>query len=157
DDTGVDDPEVKPRTVDKIGMLGAGLMGAGIAYVSSDAGYTVRLKDRDVAALGRGLKQVRDYYDERVKRKALTPLERDRGLARATTTTDYSGFQNAQMVIEAVFEDVALKHKVVKETEAGTSAETVFASNTSTIRIGRIAEASARPELVVGMHYFSPV
>src|SRR5262249_54522234 len=137
DDTGVDDPEVKPRAVDKIGMLGAGLMGAGIAYVSSDAGYAVRLKDKDVASLGRGMKQVRDYYDERVKRKALTPLERDKGLARVTPTTDYSGFQNAQLVIEAVFEDVAIKHRVVKETEAATSDEAIFASNTSTIRIGR--------------------
>lgn len=156
-DKGVDDPSVEPRKVEKIGMLGAGLMGAGIAYVSSNAGYQVRLKDKDAAGLGRGMKLVREYYDERVKKKALTPLERDKRLARVTTTTDYSGFKNADLVIEAVFEDVALKHKVLKETEEATRPDTIFASNTSTIRIAKIAEAASRPELVVGMHYFSPV
>jgi 3-hydroxyacyl-CoA dehydrogenase/enoyl-CoA hydratase/3-hydroxybutyryl-CoA epimerase len=156
-DTGVDDPAVEPREVAKVGMLGAGLMGAGIAYVSSNAGYAVRLRDKDAAGLGRGMKLVRDYYDERVKKKSMTSLERDKRLARVTTTTDYSGLKNAEVVIEAVFEDLALKHSVLRETEAAAGPETIFASNTSTIRIGKIAEAATRPELVVGMHYFSPV
>lgn len=156
-ENGVDDPSVQPRKVEKIGILGAGLMGAGIAYVSSNAGYSVRLKDKDTAGLGRGLKLIRDYYEERVRKKSLATLERDKKLALVTPTTDYSGFGNVDLVIEAVFEDVELKHRVLRETEAVTRPDTIFASNTSTIRIAKIAEASSRPELVVGMHYFSPV
>ncbi|MEI8259438.1 MAG: 3-hydroxyacyl-CoA dehydrogenase NAD-binding domain-containing protein, partial [Deltaproteobacteria bacterium] len=156
-ENGVDDADVKGRPVERLGMIGAGLMGAGIAYVSSNAGYTVRLKDKDAAGLGRGMKLVREYYDERVKKKAMTQLERDRRIARVTTTTDYAGFGQVDLVVEAVFEDLALKHRVVHETEAATKGDTVFASNTSTIRISKIAEAAKRPELVVGMHYFSPV
>jgi 3-hydroxyacyl-CoA dehydrogenase/enoyl-CoA hydratase/3-hydroxybutyryl-CoA epimerase len=156
-ENGTDDPNVKAKKVEKLGVLGAGLMGAGIAYVSSNAGIAVRLKDKDAAGLGRGLKQVREYYDERVKKKALTSLERDRKLALVTPTTDYSGFGNVDLVVEAVFEDLELKHRVVRETEAVVRSDTIFASNTSTIRIAKIAEAAKRPELVVGMHYFSPV
>lgn len=156
-DSGTEDPTVKPVPVKKHGMLGAGLMGAGIAYVSSNAGIAVRLKDKDAQGLGRGLKTVREYYDERVKKRALTGLERDKKTALVTATTDYSGFGDIPLVIEAVFEDLDLKHRVVRETEAAVKPGTIFASNTSTIRIGRIAEAAKDPSLVVGMHYFSPV
>jgi 3-hydroxyacyl-CoA dehydrogenase/enoyl-CoA hydratase/3-hydroxybutyryl-CoA epimerase len=156
-DNGVEDPSVEARKVERIGMLGAGLMGAGIAYVSSNAGYGVRLKDKDAAGLGRGMKLVREYYDERVKKKAMTTLERDKRIARVTGTTDYSGFKGVDLTVEAVFEDLAVKHAVVKDIEAATREDAIFASNTSTIRISKIAEAAKRPELVVGMHYFSPV
>lgn len=156
-DTGVDDPSVAPRKVDKIGMLGAGLMGGGIAYVTSQAGIGVRLKDRDDAGVGRGLKYVREIVDERVKRKSVTREEAHQQLALVSGTTDYSGMKNADVVIEAVFEDIALKHAVLREVEAATSAHTIFASNTSSLPIGRIAEVAERPENVVGMHYFSPV
>ncbi len=156
-DNGTDDPKLEPHKVEKLGVLGAGLMGAGIAYVSTNAGYAVRMKDKDAPGVGRGLKLVRDYYDERVKKRSLTPLDRDKKLGALTTTTDYSGFKNVDVVVEAVFEDLALKQSVLKDVEAHARADTVFGSNTSTIRISKIAEAAARPELVVGMHYFSPV
>ncbi|KYF82079.1 multifunctional fatty acid oxidation complex subunit alpha [Sorangium cellulosum] len=156
-DTGVDDPSVKPRKVEKIAMLGAGLMGAGIAYVSLNAGIAVRLRDRDDASLGRGLKVVTDILGERVKKKQITALERDQKLALLTTTTDTSGLRGADLVIEAVFEDLAVKHAVVREVEASGKDDVIFASNTSSIPIARIAAASRRPENVVGMHYFSPV
>ncbi|HMC32756.1 MAG TPA: enoyl-CoA hydratase-related protein, partial [Myxococcales bacterium] len=103
-DTGVDDPSVKPRKVEKVAMLGAGLMGAGIAYVTADAGIPVRLKDKDDAALGRGLKQIAGILDERVRRKRLSPRDSEEKLALITVTTDYSGIRNADVVIEAVFE-----------------------------------------------------
>ncbi|WP_437734323.1 fatty acid oxidation complex subunit alpha FadJ [Sorangium sp. So ce1335] len=156
-DTGVDDASVQPRKVEKIAMLGAGLMGAGIAYVSLNAGIPVRLKDRDDASLGRGLKYVTDILGERVKKKQLTPLERDQKIALLTTTTDTTGLRGADLVIEAVFEDLAVKHAVLREVEAGGKDDLIFASNTSSIPIARIAAASRRPENVVGMHYFSPV
>ncbi|TMB13586.1 MAG: fatty acid oxidation complex subunit alpha FadJ [Deltaproteobacteria bacterium] len=138
-DTGVDDPSVKPRKVEKVAMLGAGLMGAGIAYVTADAGIPVRLKDKDDAALGRGLKQIAGILDERVRRKRLSPRESEEKLALITATTDYSGIRNADVVIEAVFEDLSIKHAVVRE--VGREApNAIIASNTSSIPIGLIAE-----------------
>lgn len=155
-DTGVDEAGVKGKKVEKIGMLGAGLMGAGIAYVSIDNGIAVRLKDKDEAGLGRGFKQVRGILDEQVKKKRITRRERDEKLARLTGATDYSGLKGAEVVIEAVFEDLKIKHAVVKDVERE-APEAIFASNTSSLPIGKIAEAAARPQNVVGMHFFSPV
>jgi 3-hydroxyacyl-CoA dehydrogenase/enoyl-CoA hydratase/3-hydroxybutyryl-CoA epimerase len=155
-DTGVDDPAVRPARVEKIGMLGAGLMGAGIAYVALEAGIPVRLKDRDDASLGRGLRQIASILDERVKRKRLGFREREERLALVTGTTDYSGLKSCEVAIEAVFEDLGVKQTTLKEVEREAPAA-VFASNTSSIPIGRIAEAAQRPEKVIGMHFFSPV
>jgi 3-hydroxyacyl-CoA dehydrogenase/enoyl-CoA hydratase/3-hydroxybutyryl-CoA epimerase len=156
-DTGVDDAGASARRVEKIAMLGAGLMGAGITYVSINAGLPVRLRDRDDASLGRGLKYVTDILDERVKKRQMTRIERDQRLSLLSTTTDYSGMKSVDLVIEAVFEDLAVKHKVLKEVEEAAKEGVIFASNTSSIPIGKIAAAARRPQNVVGMHYFSPV
>ncbi len=156
-DTGTDDPAVLPRAVEHVGVLGGGLMGGGIAYVTLQAGVPVRMKEKDDAGLGRGLKYVRGLLDERVKKKQTTTLERDLTFARLTGATDLSGIKNADVVIEAVFEDLALKQAVLRDVEAVTNVACIFASNTSSIPIAKIAAASSRPETVVGMHYFSPV
>ena len=157
-ENGTADPNVKPRPVHKVGVLGGGLMGGGIAYVTTAiAGVPVRIKERDDASAGRALKHVRGLFDERVKRRSLPAREADAQLSQVTATTDYSGFRSADVVIEAVFEDLALKHQLLREVEGLTGPETIFASNTSSIPIARIAEASKRPETVIGMHYFSPV
>jgi len=156
-DTGVDDPTVKPRPAGRVAMIGAGFMGAGIAYVSSNAGVAVRLKDRDAEGLARGIKAVADIYAERVKRRSLTAMEQKLKMALVTGATDLSGVASADIIIEAVFEDLDLKHRVLREIEAVARPDAVFASNTSSIPISRVAEASSRPETVVGMHYFSPV
>jgi 3-hydroxyacyl-CoA dehydrogenase / enoyl-CoA hydratase / 3-hydroxybutyryl-CoA epimerase len=156
-DPGVSDPAVKPRPVEKVAMLGAGLMGGGIAYVTLNAGLPVRLKDKDDASLGRGFKYVADILDGDVKKKKLTRLERDAKLALLSGTVDYAGVKSADLVIEAVFEDLAVKHEVLAEVEAEGKEGVIFASNTSSIPIGKIASAARRPENVVGMHYFSPV
>jgi len=157
-DTGVDDPSVKPARVEKVGMLGAGLMGAGIAYVTAEAGIPVRLKDRDDASLGRGLRQIGGILEERVERKRLTSREREEKLALVSGTTgaDYSGFKTCDVVIEAVFEDLGVKQTALKEIERE-APSAIFASNTSSIPIGSIAGAAQRPEKVIGMHFFSPV
>jgi 3-hydroxyacyl-CoA dehydrogenase/enoyl-CoA hydratase/3-hydroxybutyryl-CoA epimerase len=156
-DKGTDSPSVEPKKVSEVAMLGGGLMGGGIAYVTIHAGISVRLKDKDDAGLGRGLKYVREILDERVKKNQMTPLERDQEFAKLTGATDYSGLKNAEVVIEAVFEDLDLKHKVLRDAEAVMRPDAIFASNTSSIPITKIAAASSRPENVVGMHYFSPV
>jgi 3-hydroxyacyl-CoA dehydrogenase / enoyl-CoA hydratase / 3-hydroxybutyryl-CoA epimerase len=156
-DTGVDDPGVKPRKVERVAMLGGGLMGGGIAYVTIAGGIPVRLKDKDDAGIGRGLKYVRDILDERVKKKQLTREERDQQFALLTATTDYTGMAHADVVIEAVFEDLDLKKRVLADVEGVAGPSCIFASNTSSIPIGKIAAAAKRPENVVGMHYFSPV
>ncbi len=140
-----------------VAMIGGGLMGGGIAYVTINAGIPVRLKDRDDAGVGRGLKVVRDLLDERVKKKQISREERDQVFARLTGSADYAGIGHADVIIEAVFEDLALKHEVLRDVEAIVRPDAIFASNTSSISIATIAAASKRPENVVGMHYFSPV
>lgn len=156
-DTGTDDPTAKAMKVERVAMLGGGLMGGGIAYVTVNAGIPVRLKDKDDAGVGRGLSYVRGILDGRVKKRQISREERDQIFARLTATTDYSGLTRADVVIEAVFEDLALKQQVLRDVEERASERCVFASNTSSIPIGKIAEGSRRPENVVGMHYFSPV
>ena len=156
-DTGVDS-EAAAKPVEKVGMIGAGLMGAGIAYVTSAIAKTaVRLKDRDTESVGKGLAHVRGILSGRVKRKRMSKRELGERMALVSGTTSYSGFSNAEVVIEAVFEDLELKRTILADVEAAGSAEVIFASNTSTIPITQIAEASAHPETVIGMHYFSPV
>lgn len=155
-DGGTDDPGVRPRKVERIGVLGGGLMGSGIAYVSANAGLAVRIRERDGDAAARAVGSVRKILDERVKRRSIDRLERAERMRLVTVTTDWSGFESVDLLVEAVFEDLALKHEMVRAFEAANE-RGIFASNTSSIPIGRIAEASRRPESVLGMHYFSPV
>ena len=155
-DSGVDDPAVKPRQVENVGVLGGGLMGSGIAFVTVGAGPTVRVREKDDAAAARALASVRGLLDERVKRRSMTPLERASTMRLLTATTSWAGFERVDLVIEAVFEDLALKQEMVRAFEQ-LNPRGIFASNTSSIPITKIAEASQRPEAVLGMHYFSPV
>lgn len=153
---------VKPRPVTRVGVLGAGLMGAGIATVTVDrADRAVRLKDIDDTGLARGIGHVQAHYARRVARGAMTRAEADRAVHRVTGTTDYAGIGAADVVIEAVFEDLALKQQMLADVEAEVDARgnrhCVFASNTSSIPIADIAARAKRPQNVIGMHYFSPV
>ena len=150
--------DAKAIEVKKVGVLGGGLMGAGIAYITAALqGTPVRVKDKDDASAARALGQVRGLFEERVRRRAMSPLELEKKMALVSATTDYRGFRHCDLVIEAVFEDLGLKHQMLRDIESACGEKTIFASNTSSIPISRIAEASAHPETVIGMHYFSPV
>ncbi|NUQ20544.1 MAG: fatty acid oxidation complex subunit alpha FadJ, partial [Gemmatimonadaceae bacterium] len=156
-DSGVSDPSVKPLPVRKIAVLGAGFMGAGIATVAVQAGTVVRLKDADTTRVANGLRALREVLKDNLTKKRSTRQQFDDQLVLVSGTTDYSGFRDADIVIEAVFEDIAVKHQVIRETEKVMREDAIFASNTSTIPIARLAQASARPDRVIGMHFFSPV
>ena len=145
------------REVEKLGVMGGGLMGAGIAGSAVEAGALVRLKDASREALGRALRHAREGFDERRRRGSLTRLDVQRRMDRLSVTTDDTGFGQADLVIEAVFEDLDVKRQVLAEVEARTAEDCVFASNTSSLPIGEIALGSRRPARVLGMHFFSPV
>ncbi len=155
-DSGVDDPAVRARPVERVGVLGGGLMGGGIAYVTVAAGLPVRLREKDDAAGGRALASVGAILDERVKRRSIDRLERLATARLLTTTTGWDGLAAVDVLVEAVFEDLALKREMVRAFEA-VNPRGIFASNTSSIPIAEIAMGARRPEAVIGMHYFSPV
>ncbi|MGH7712752.1 MAG: 3-hydroxyacyl-CoA dehydrogenase NAD-binding domain-containing protein, partial [Gemmatimonadaceae bacterium] len=156
-DAGVPAPAPPPLPVDKVAVLGAGFMGSGIAALAVQQGTVVRLKDADHARVGKGLASIRQLLGERLTKKQITRQQFDDYLSLCGGSIDYSGFADVDLTIEAVFEDLALKHQVLRECEQVLPRHAIVASNTSTIPIARIAEASERPERVLGMHFFSPV
>jgi 3-hydroxyacyl-CoA dehydrogenase/enoyl-CoA hydratase/3-hydroxybutyryl-CoA epimerase len=155
-DTGVGDANVTPMPIEKIGILGAGFMGAGIAAIAAMQGTVVRLKDAQHDRVGKGLREVSTILREQLKRKRITRRQLEDELTLVGGTIDYSGFSDANLVIEAVFEDLKVKQSVLAEAEAA-APRAIFASNTSTIPIERIAANAKHPDRVLGMHFFSPV
>jgi 3-hydroxyacyl-CoA dehydrogenase/enoyl-CoA hydratase/3-hydroxybutyryl-CoA epimerase len=155
---GIRRPKGVPASkVTRLGMLGAGMMGAGIAYVSARAGMEVVLLDTTAEAAAKGKDYSRGLLDKRVAQGRETAAGRDALLARIHPTTDFADLAGCELVIEAVFESRTIKADVTKKTEAVVAPTTIFASNTSTLPITGLAEASARPASFIGLHFFSPV
>ncbi|NBR89558.1 MAG: 3-hydroxyacyl-CoA dehydrogenase [Rhodobacteraceae bacterium] len=148
----VDDQRVK-----KLGVLGAGMMGAGIALVSALAGIEVVLIDSTQEAADRGKAYSEKYADGGIKKGRSTPEKKEALLSLITPTTDYSALANCDLIIEAVFEDPGVKAEVTAKAEAVIPADCIYASNTSTLPISGLAKASSRPEQFIGIHFFSPV
>jgi 3-hydroxyacyl-CoA dehydrogenase/enoyl-CoA hydratase/3-hydroxybutyryl-CoA epimerase len=147
-----------PARVQRLGIVGSGFMGSGIAGTAvAQAEVDVRMKDADLARVSQGILAARAILDDRLKRRRITRYEYARLVALLSGGDTYAGFGRAELTIEAVFEDLGVKQQVLREVEAVLPADGVFASNTSTIPITRIAEAARSPERVIGMHFFSPV
>ncbi|RVC73338.1 3-hydroxyacyl-CoA dehydrogenase, partial [Mesorhizobium sp. M4A.F.Ca.ET.022.05.2.1] len=141
----------------KIGILGAGFMGAGIAYVTAKAGIPVVLLDRDMESAEKGKAHSDRLISDQVKKGRAKPEDKDRLLSLITPTADYADLAGCDLVVEAVFEDSAVKKSATEKAEAVLKSSAIFASNTSTIPITSLAKNSARPKNFVGIHFFSPV
>jgi 3-hydroxyacyl-CoA dehydrogenase / enoyl-CoA hydratase / 3-hydroxybutyryl-CoA epimerase len=149
--------EVPPRTLKKIGILGAGFMGAGIAYVTAQAGIDVVLIDRDQESAEKGKAHSHKLITDQINKGRAKTAERDELLAHITPTADYRDLADCDLVIEAVFEDRSVKAEAVAKAEAVLGPDKVFGSNTSTLPITSLAALSQRPANFIGVHFFSPV
>ena len=157
-DDGVAPGTAIPRPVRRLGVIGSGFMGASIAGTAvAQAGVEVRLKDAELSRVGKGMKAALGILDGRLKRRRITRPEYERLAALLSGTGDYSGYPRADLVIEAVFEDLAVKRTVVAELEGALTDRALIATNTSTIPITDIAAGARHPGRILGMHFFSPV
>jgi 3-hydroxyacyl-CoA dehydrogenase/enoyl-CoA hydratase/3-hydroxybutyryl-CoA epimerase len=148
---------VPDQSVRKLGVLGAGMMGGGIAHVAAEAGIEVVLIDRDQEAAERGKTHSAGILEEGIRRRKTTPERRDEVLSRVTATPDYAALAGCDLVVEAVFEDPAIKAEATRRAEEHLGPDAVFATNTSTLPIGELARASRDPSSFIGIHFFSPV
>jgi 3-hydroxyacyl-CoA dehydrogenase / enoyl-CoA hydratase / 3-hydroxybutyryl-CoA epimerase len=149
-------PDVPSAKFSRIGILGAGMMGAGIAHATALSGMAVVLVDRTLAAAEKGKEYSQKLLQRQVEKGRMSRDQMDATLARIHPTADYAELRDCQLVIEAVFEDRALKAEVTRSAEAVIAANALFASNTSTLPITGLAAASSRPENFIGLHFFSP-
>ena len=154
---GANRPAVADQTVKKVGVLGAGMMGAGISLVSALAGIEVVLIDRDQAAADKGKSYTTSYMDKGIARKKVTEDKKEKVLGLINATTDLDALKDCDLIVEAVFEDVGVKAEMTKKVEAIIGDDAIFATNTSTLPITELAKASVRPDQFIGIHFFSPV
>ena len=148
---------VEKSKVTTLGMLGAGMMGSGIALVSARAGMNVVLLDSTEEQAAKGKQYTEKFLEKRVARKKMSSDDATAMLDRIKVTTDYNDLESCELIIEAVFEDREIKAGVTQATEAVIAESAIFASNTSTLPISGLAEASKRPKSFIGLHFFSPV
>jgi 3-hydroxyacyl-CoA dehydrogenase/enoyl-CoA hydratase/3-hydroxybutyryl-CoA epimerase len=154
---GANRPKAEDQSVRKVGVLGAGMMGAGIAYVSANAGIEVVLIDQKQEAADKGKAYSEGILDKGMQRKKVTAEKKAEVLGRITATTDYAALAGCDLIVEAVFEDPGIKAEVTAKVEAVVGEDCIFATNTSTLPISELAKASKRPEQFIGIHFFSPV
>ena len=146
--------DYKPR---RVGIIGSGFMGAGIATVLADKGVQVRMSDPSQESTSRALRGAYKFFEKKAKKRKIKPFEVEQKLAHISPGVDTTGFASTDVVIEAVFEDLGLKQTILKDLEKTAGEQFIFASNTSAIPISSIAQESKFPERVLGMHFFSPV
>ena len=156
-DKGANRPAVADQKVSQVGVIGAGMMGAGIALVSALAGIKVVLIDATQEAADKGKSYTTAHMDKGIARKSATPEKKDAVLALITATTDYAALKDCDLIVEAVFEDMKVKAEVTKKVEDVIGPECIFATNTSTLPISALAKASKNAAQFIGIHFFSPV
>ena len=154
---GANRPVAPDQTVQKLGVIGAGMMGAGIAYVSAMAGIEVVLIDASQESAERGKAHSSDLLDKGIQRRSVTAEKKVEVLGRITATTDFGALAGVDLVVEAVFEDPKVKAEVTAKVLAAVPADCIFASNTSTLPISDLAKVSPKPDQFIGIHFFSPV
>ncbi|SEQ61410.1 3-hydroxyacyl-CoA dehydrogenase / enoyl-CoA hydratase / 3-hydroxybutyryl-CoA epimerase [Loktanella sp. DSM 29012] len=154
---GANRPDVADQRVQKVGVIGAGMMGAGIALVSAKAGIEVVLIDNSQEAADKGKSYSADYMDKGIARKKATPEKKEALLGLINATTDYAALEGCDLIVEAVFEDMGVKAEVTKKVQAVVGPDCVFATNTSTLPITELAQAAENAEAFIGIHFFSPV
>jgi 3-hydroxyacyl-CoA dehydrogenase/enoyl-CoA hydratase/3-hydroxybutyryl-CoA epimerase len=150
-------PAQPDQSVRRLGVIGAGMMGAGIAYVAASAGIDVVLIDATQEAADRGRAHSEGLLDKGIQRRKVTPEKKAEVLGRILATTDYAALSGCDLIVEAVFEDPKVKAEVTAKVEAATGPDCIFATNTSTLPITGLAQASQRPDQFIGIHFFSPV
>jgi 3-hydroxyacyl-CoA dehydrogenase/enoyl-CoA hydratase/3-hydroxybutyryl-CoA epimerase len=148
---------VHGEPISRIGVVGAGTMGAGIAQLAAIRGCEVVVQEMDAEALGRGILKITELFNKALERGVLTPIEYERRLGAIKGTTSWEGFQNVELVVEAVLEEPALKKKVFEQLEQQTRPETVLATNTSSLSVTDLQTGLRHPERVAGLHFFNPV
>ncbi|MFI5322198.1 MAG: 3-hydroxybutyryl-CoA dehydrogenase [Thermodesulfobacteriota bacterium] len=147
----------KAEDIKKVGVVGAGTMGSGIAQVVASSGREVVLVDVTEAALGRGIKGMEGSLARLVKKETISGEESKSIVSRIKTSTNYEGFKDVDLVIEAAFEDIKVKKEIYEKLDVSTGPDVVLATNTSSLPIVEIAVGTRRPDKVVGMHFFNPV
>jgi len=150
-------PHVTPRKIERAGVLGAGVMGGGIAWAFANKDVPIRMKDLNWEAVGLGLQQAGEVFGKAMKRRKLTKNQFMSKMAHISGTLDFAGFKSLDVVVEAVVENMDIKKKVISETEAHLSENCIIASNTSSLSISEMQTAARRPENVAGFHFFNPV
>ncbi len=155
--SGVANTSVKAKEVKKLGVLGAGTMGGGIAYISADKGIDVRMKDISWDAIRLGLSHAREIWEKLLRRRSIDKYELNQKMDRVSGTLDWSGFKTCDLVVEAIVENMDVKKKVIAEAVANMRADAILATNTSSLSVTEMAEAHPKPEYFAGMHFFNPV
>lgn len=149
--------DVKAKPVKYLGVLGAGTMGGGIAYVAADKGVDVRVKDISYVANAKALKHARDLWAKLVKKKVIDNYQFTQKMSLVSTSLDFTGFKKIDVTVEAIVEDMAIKQKVIGQTAAEMRSDAIIVTNTSSLSVNEMAKGHPRPEYFAGMHFFSPV
>jgi 3-hydroxyacyl-CoA dehydrogenase / enoyl-CoA hydratase / 3-hydroxybutyryl-CoA epimerase len=155
--TGVADKNIKGRAVKNLGVLGAGTMGGGIAYVAADKGISVRVKDISFEANAKALKHAFDLWKKLLKKRVIDSYQFSQKTALVSTTLDFSGFKNLDITVEAIVEDMGIKQKVIAQTAAQMRSDAIIVTNTSSLSVTEMSKGHPNPEFFAGMHFFSPV